>query len=194
MHDIEPYFKWRDEYIATEDKRSPFYGRVYNEFTFTQKVYNYFIHPQWDDFGSQTLYAKILYVEYDKEYAIIELIGEWNDCLYNDIMFLKRELIDHMIKEGIYKYIILCDNVLNFHPSDDSYYEEWNEDIRDDDGWIVFVNTQEHVLHDMESIRLQHYVNLGGAFADITWHGKKAPILYQIIDQALTHGIQQLGY
>ena len=53
MHDIEPYYKWRDHYTSESDDRSPFYGRVYNEFQYTQKVYNYFIHPQWDDFGSQ---------------------------------------------------------------------------------------------------------------------------------------------
>ena len=54
-----------------------FYGRQYDEFKFTNKIYNYFIHPQWDDFGSATLYAKILYVEYDEGYAVIELMGEW---------------------------------------------------------------------------------------------------------------------
>lgn len=48
MHDIEPWWGWRDEYVAEKDSRSPFYGRTYDEFTFTNKVYNYFIHPQWD--------------------------------------------------------------------------------------------------------------------------------------------------
>ena len=194
MHDIEPYYKWRDNYASDRDPRSPFYGRVYNEFQFTQKVYNYFIHPQWDDFGSQTLYAKVTYVDYSKGYAMIELIGEWNDCLHNDVMFLKRELIDYMLKEDIYKYIILCDNVLNFHPSDDSYYEEWYEDVSDEGGWIALVNTQEHVLQDMEQIRLQHYVNLGMNLNDVPWHGKKAPLLYKEIELRLANGIKQLGY
>lgn len=90
MHDIEPWWGWRDEYVAEKDSRSPFYGRTYDEFTFTNKVYNYFIHPQWDFFGSETLYGKILYVDYTRHYALIELIGEWNDCITNDIMFLKR--------------------------------------------------------------------------------------------------------
>lgn len=194
MHDIEPYYKWRDEYTSDSDKRSPFYGRVYDEFRFTQKVYNYFIHPQWDDFGSQTLYAKIIYVDYDQSYSFIELIGEWNDCLYNDIMFLKREVIDPLINEDIHRFIILCDNVLNFHPSDDSYYEEWREDVMEEDGWIIFINTQQHVLSAMEEVRLQHQLHLGGHWADIDWHGKKAPILYQRIQQLLSNGVQQLAY
>lgn len=194
MHDIEPYYKWRDEYVSEDDRRSPFYGRLYDEFKFTQKVYNYFIHPQWDDFGSQTLYAKVTYVDYDQGYAFIELIGEWNDCLYNDVMYLKRELIDYMLKEDITKYIILCDNVLNFHPSDDSYYEEWYEDVSDEGGWIAFINTQEHVLKDMESERLQNYVNLGSELSSIEWQGKKAPILFKAIESKIHNGQKQLGY
>ncbi|MCB0640588.1 MAG: hypothetical protein KDC44_03075, partial [Phaeodactylibacter sp.] len=76
MHDIEPFYHWRSDYVAAEDDRSPFYGRVYDEFRFTQKIYNYYIHPQWDAFGSPTLYMKLLKVDYDEGYAIMELIGE----------------------------------------------------------------------------------------------------------------------
>ena len=47
MHQLEPHFRWRLEYKAEEDKRSPFYGREYSEFEFSQKVYNYFIHPMY---------------------------------------------------------------------------------------------------------------------------------------------------
>lgn len=50
-------------------------------------------------FGSETLYAKILYSDYIRHYALIELVGEWNDCIGNDIMFLKRDVVDHLIKK-----------------------------------------------------------------------------------------------
>ena len=95
MHDIEPYFNWRNYYTAEEDKDSPFYGKVYDEFKYSNKIYNYFIHPQWDYIGSPTLYIKLLYADYEDGYAIIELIGEWNDCLNNDVMFLKRYFALH---------------------------------------------------------------------------------------------------
>ncbi len=107
MHDIEPYYHWRDDYNAAEDHRSPFFGRTYDAFYFTQKVYNYLIHPQWDSFGSQTLYLKILYADYDHQFVIIEMIGEWNDCLHNDIMYLKREIIDPLFREGIIHFIMI---------------------------------------------------------------------------------------
>jgi len=169
MHDIEPFFKWREKYIASEDERSLFHGKVYDEFTFSTKIYNYYIHPQWDEMGSATLYLKILFVEYNQGYAIIELIGEWNDAINNDIMFLKREIADTLIHEGISKFILLCDNVLNFHGSDDCYYEEWFEDIMDDNGWIVFINLLPHVMEEMQETRIHHYVNLGEHINDIDW-------------------------
>jgi hypothetical protein len=99
MHELEPFYNWKHIYSADEDSRSVFFGREYSEFEFTQTVYNYFIHPQWDDFGSQTLYLKILMADYDLQYAIIELIGEWNDAIENDIMTLKRDVIDSLIAE-----------------------------------------------------------------------------------------------
>ena len=59
MHSIEPYYHWRNLYIASEDDASPFYGREYSEFEFENKVYNFLIHPQWDSIGSETLFIKI---------------------------------------------------------------------------------------------------------------------------------------
>src|SRR5690606_19805 len=126
-----------------EDVRSPFFETEYSEFDFDKQVYNFLLHPQWDSFGSNTLYIKILFVDYEKGYSIIEMIGEWNDAIDNDIMHLKREIIDIMVSEGINKFILLGDNVLNFHASDDCYYEEWFEEI--EDGWIAAVNFNAHV-------------------------------------------------
>src|SRR5690606_36466343 len=110
---------------------------------FSQKIYNYLIHPQWDSMGSNTLFLKILFVDYDEGYAILEFIGEWNDAIENDIMTLKRDLIDEMIAMDINKYIFIGENVLNFHASDDCYYEEFVEDL--DDGWVALVNFHQHV-------------------------------------------------
>ena len=194
MHTIEPHYNWRDRYNAAEDNRSPFYGREYSEFQFTQKVYNYFIHPQWDNFGSPTLYMKILYVDYDEGYAIMEMIGEWNDAITNDIMYLKREVADEMSQHGISKYIIICENVLNFHGSDDCYYEEWQEDVRDESGWICFVNLLQHVQAEMEETQLQFYANLGGRFNDVIWRPHTPKIIFKLIESLIHSEIKQLRY
>ena len=68
MQNIEPFYNWRDYYISEEDDKSPFFGQEYNEFYYDKSIYNYLIHPQWDDFGSETMYVKIIYADYDKAY------------------------------------------------------------------------------------------------------------------------------
>ena len=183
MHDIEPYYNWRDRYIASEDELSPFYGQQYDEFQYSNKIYNYFIHPQWDMFGSATLYAKVLIADYDEHYAIIELIGEWNDCLTNDVMHLKRNVIDVMIGNGITKYILICENVLNFHGSDECYYEEWYEYVSEEFGWVAFVNMLDHVETEMLDTGINNYVLFGGPFQEINWRMVKPHTLVRQIDE-----------
>ena len=137
MHEIEPFFNWRHLYTAEEDEHSPFFGREYSEFEFSNTVYNYYIHPQWDEFGSRTLYVKELYADYEANFVILEMIGEWNDAVENDIMQLKREVIDPMVLKGLFKFILITENVLNFHSSDSDYYEEWYDEIKDEGANIV---------------------------------------------------------
>ena len=187
MHDIEPHYHWRDHYIASEDAQSPFFGRQYNEFQFTQKVYNYFIHPQWDSFGSTTLYTKLLFADYDEGFAILEMIGEWNDTLHNDVEPLKREVVDLLLKEGISKYLVICENVLNFHGSDDCYYEEWYDDVLEQDGWITFLNLLPHVEEEMVATQIHHFVHFGKAFNDVNWRPQKPKLLVKAIE-AMIHG------
>jgi hypothetical protein len=160
MHEIEPYYNWRHLYTAEEDENSPFFGREYSEFEFTNTVYNYYIHPQWDEFGSRTLYLKVLFADYDYNFAIIELIGEWNDAVENDIMQLKRSVIDKMIAKGIYKFILITENVLNFHSSEEDYYEEWYDDIKDEGGWIVSINMPGQTQYDFQRSHIDRYVRL----------------------------------
>lgn len=185
MHDIEPWYGWRDYYTAEEDRFSPFYGRQYDEFVFTNKIYNHYIHPQWDDFGSETLYIKILYVDYEQSFAAIELIGEWNDCIENDIMFFKRDVIDFLLKKKIYHYVLFCDNVLNYHGDDDSYYEEWYEDLKDNDGWICLVNTFEHVEKEMRRYRLHYYMFIDENLKEMNWRTKNPNLLKEEMENII---------
>jgi hypothetical protein len=101
MHDIEPHYQWRDKYTSDDDDRSPFHGTEHSEFEFSNAVYDHVIHPQWDSFGSTTLYMKVIFADYDDGYVIIELIGEWNDLLHNDIMVLKRDIIEELMAQGV---------------------------------------------------------------------------------------------
>jgi hypothetical protein len=184
VHDIEPHFAWLNQYSAAEDPRSPFFEREYSEFYFEHAVYNYLIHPQWDHFGSNTLYIKILYADYTDQFAIIEMIGEWNDALYNDIMQLKREVIEILIANGIIHFILIGENVMNFHASDDSYYEEWFQDV--EDGWIALLNFREHVLQEFRSNRIDYYLNFGGSLDEVLWRKLGPRQLFGFVHETLT--------
>lgn len=187
MQDIEPYYNWRHLYSAEEDSNSPFYGRTYSEFEYSQTVYNYYIHPQWDEFGSRTLYCKILYADYDAGFCIIELLGEWNDAIENDIMMLRRELTDHLFARGIHKFILIGENVLNFHSSDDSYYEEWMEQMQEENGWVVMLNFPEQSRHDFEKARLTRYINL---LQMEQWRTLQPDIIFQDINNQMLYRLQ----
>ena len=182
MHEIEPYFQWRHMYMAEEDPRSISFGRTYSEFEFSQTVYNYFIHPQWDEFGSKTLYLKILFADYDSKFAIIEMIGEWNDAIENDIMYLKREVLDKLQFEGITKFILIAENVYNFHSGDRDYYEELYEELSDEEGWAVLINLQVGAQHDFLQRKLNRYIEL---MEIEPWRTYKPEDFFQLIDKKL---------
>jgi hypothetical protein len=168
MHEIEPFYNWENYYVAAEDERSPFFGRDYNTQSYTHDIYGYYIHPLWDYIGSETLYVKILYTDYKRRFTILELFGEWNDTLHNDIMFLKRNVIDPLLGEDINQYILIGENVLNFHGSrDDEYYEEWFEEV--EEGWIAAINFREFVESEWKKFRLDYFINFGGTLEIDNW-------------------------
>ncbi|GAB4335890.1 MAG: hypothetical protein OHK0038_13820 [Flammeovirgaceae bacterium] len=187
MHDIEPFHRWEKYYIAAEDENSPFYGRKYTS-EYLLNIYGYYIHPLWDDFGSETLYIKLLFVSYNMQFCVIEVFGEWNDTLYNDIMHLKRNVIDQLSRKGIKYFILIGENVLNFHGSDDSYYEEWFEEV--EDGWIVALNFRDFVLDEMSRYNLDWYVNFGGSLNIFNWRTLTPQILFEKVNAQI---VRRLG-
>jgi hypothetical protein len=183
MHDLEPHYNWRGHYVSEDDPGSPFFEQDYNEFQYSTEIYGYYIHPQWDSIGSKTLYVKVAYADYERGAAIIELIGEWNDVLYNDIMYLKRELIDIMLGQGINKFILLGEHVLNFHSAEDDYYSEWFDEVEESDGYIALLNFRQHVLDDISAADIDTYFLLGGKLNDLAWRSQHPDKLLDSIDE-----------
>ena len=179
MQDIEPFYNWRHFYVAEEDPQSPFYGNEYSEFSYTNTLYNYYIHPQWDHFGSKTLYMKILFVDYDTGYIIIELIGEWNDAIENDIMTLRRNITDQLFDQGITKYIFITENVFQFHSSDESYYEDWMERLSETNGWVIYIGWPKQNRQELLTAKIHHYVHT----VDLPqWRTFKPELVFNTLD------------
>ncbi len=193
MHDIEPHYFWRDDYIASEDENSPFYQRENSEFFFEHKIYNYLIHPQWDPIGSPTLYMKLLFADYSDGYAIMEMFGEWNDCLQNDVMFLKRNIAEPMMDKGISRFVLICENVLNYHGDEDCYYEEWCEEILEMGGWIALINTLDHVGDEMKATWLDNYISFGPHLNDLNWRKLRPAQLTQKVEMLMDQQPKRIG-
>lgn len=179
MHSIEPFFLWRDIYSSEQDPNALNYKFEYSEFHYTNQIYNFLLHPQWDNFGSETLFYKLLYADYDQQFCIIELIGEWNDAINNDIMWFKTELIDHLIDCGIENFAIIAENVLNFHGDGDDYYHQWKDDI---DGNVYVINALPHVLEEMKQYNLHYAVSFGDRLNDVNWRSTRPEDLLEVLE------------
>ena len=187
MHIIEPFDGWLSHYNSFEDENSPFIGKDTNYEIYTDTIYNFYIDPAWDYFGSETLYIKILFADYVQSFIVLELMGEWNDAIGNDIMFLKRDIIDHFSSHGVNNFILIGENVFNFHGSDDSYDEEWLDEI--EDGWIAALNFRTHILEEWPKYNIDYCINFGGKLDNLNWRTFSPQQLFKSINDIISHRI-----
>ncbi|WP_421763001.1 hypothetical protein [Ekhidna sp.] len=180
MHTITPYERWNQYYNSSHDEKSPFSGKEYNYDLYSENIYGYYIDPAWDFFGSETLYIKILFADYELGFAVIEMIGEWNDAINNDIMQFKRNILEHMMDFGINKFALVGENIMNFHGSDDCYYEEWFEEV--EDGWIAGINFGEFIIDEMKNYNIDNYINMSGSLQIEKWRTVPPLRFYQLVD------------
>ena len=188
MHDIEPYYSWHKYYDSSKDEASPFFGKEYNYELYQDAIYNYFIDPAWDYIGSETIYLKLLFADYELGFVVIELIGEWNDAVSNDIMYLKRNVIDHLLLNGIDKFIIIGENVFNFHGSDDCYYEEWFDEL--EEGWIAAINFRDFIVEEWQKYNIDSYINIGGRLDILNWRTMTPMAFCQKVKEIISRRIE----
>lgn len=192
MHTITPYERWNQYYNSSYDDKSPFAGKEYNYDVYSENIYGYYIDPAWDFFGSETLYMKILFADYDIGFAVIEMIGEWNDAINNDIMQFKRNILEHMMDFGIHKFALIGENIMNFHGSDDCYYEEWFEEVEDvrqeeiGPGWIAGINFREFVIDEMKNYNIDNYINMSGSLQIEKWRTLPPLRFYELVNGLIT--------
>jgi hypothetical protein len=84
--------------------------------------------------------------------------------------------VDEMIPLGIDKYILIGENILNFHADITDYYEEWLEEVPN--GWMAFLNLREHVVQELSAYGIDQYFILGGDLDHLEWRIKKPDLLY----------------
>jgi hypothetical protein len=183
MQDIEPYYNWLKYYDSSQDPLSPFFGKEYNYDLYQNTIYGFFIDPGWDSIESETLYLKILYADYDDGFVIVEFLGEWNDAINNDIMHLKRNFIELLTAQGVNKFILIGENILNFHGADDSYYEEWLEEV--EDGWIAAVSFPVFIQEEFRKYHIDQYINMGGTLQIQHWRTLHPVRFYELVRELI---------
>ena len=69
---------------------------------------------------------------------------------------------------------------MNFHASDDCYYQEWFEEV--EDGWIAFLNFRKHVLDEFQHANIDYYILSGGKLNDVAWRTSSPNELFEKIE------------
>jgi hypothetical protein len=109
-------------------------------------------------------------------------------------MFLKRNLVDPLMDEGVSRFAFFCENVLNFHASiDDDYYAEWNEALTEMEGWGMLVNIRPQVEEELHTAHLDQYLFFGEAYNDIIWRNQKPAVVAQLLETILYGRIKRLN-
>jgi hypothetical protein len=98
--------------------------------------------------------------DYEERYTIIELIGEWNDALENDVMHLKRAVLERFVDQSVHKFILVAENVLNFHSDGTDYYEELAQELQELGGWAVCLNMPTQSEIEFKKVGNQHFIEL----------------------------------
>jgi len=184
VHQVEPFYGWEKYYISHLDERSPYYGVEYNQLYYDRQVYQYLAHPQWDEVGSESLLVKILFADYDQGLAIIELFGVWNDLLLNDFRLLLEACLEPLYHEGVSRFVLVMENVLNVYPGSDEYYEAFEEDL--EEGWVCMLRAREHVKKEFEKNDLDQYFFWSDQLDAIPWRKQKPHRLVELIETRMS--------
>ena len=184
LRDIEPFYGWLPLYDPKQDERSPFYEIEHNLFYFDRSINHIPAHPLWEDFGSESLLLKILFVNYEEGYAVIELFGEWNDLYDNDFKLLAENVLTFLIDHGINRYMLICENVFNTYLEADDYYAAIQEEL--EDGWICLLRARPRVKEEMEAYGMSSYVFWSEKLDALPWRTLKPPQLLAAVEQLMS--------
>ena len=181
--DIEPYFGWLNLYHHEQDPNSPFHEVEHNQFYFDRSINNIPAHPLWDHFGSESLLLKILFIDYEKGFAIIELFGEWNDLFLNDFKLLAENCLTYLIDAQVHKFILICENVFHMYLEGDDYYQALAEEL--EEGWLCALRLREEAKEEMEAYGIAPYFYWNAQLDEFAWRTLKPHQLFQLVDRRM---------
>jgi len=87
------------------------------------------------------------------------------------------------MRDGINKFILIGENIFNFHGSDDLYYEEWFEDV--EDGWIAAISFPDFIQEEFRKYKIDCYINMGGTLQINQWRTLHPLKFYELVKQLI---------
>ncbi|MEL6670835.1 MAG: hypothetical protein AAFR61_01550 [Bacteroidota bacterium] len=183
LRDIEPFYGWLEQYNHEKDPRSPFHSVNHSLFYYDRSIHNIPAHPLWDQFGSEGLLVKILYVDYGLKFAILELFGEWNDLFENDFKLLAENVLTYLLDEGVNKFILILENVFHIHLEGDDYYAALQDEL--EDGWMCGLRMRQEVKEEMDAYNISSYFYWNPLLDELPWRRLKPIQLYQAVENRL---------
>ena len=74
--------------------------------------------------------------------------------------------------------------MLNFHASDDCYYEEWFQEV--EDGWQAGIKFRANVILEFKNGNIDYYINFGGELDDMSWRSSKPIQMFKKVEEQLS--------
>ena len=192
MHALEPYYAWRNHYVASQDPKVRFTTGCTTSLPTTSRSTTISSTRSGMSLEAKRSTRKSCtrITTRDTPSGIHRRVERLPVQRHHA---LKREVIDPLMAGGVTKFVLIGENVLNFHHSDDAYYEEWFDEVVEDDGWIALLNFREHVLADMQAIDLDSYFVLGGELNELGWRTFTPEQLCRRIDDCVEQRWGLLG-
>jgi hypothetical protein len=75
-------------------------------------------------------------------------------------MLLKRYVLEPFESESIHKFILIAENVLNFHSDGTDYYDELSQELRESGGWVVCLNMPYQSEIEFKQAGNHHFIEL----------------------------------
>ena len=91
----------------------------------------------------------------------------------------------HRKAEFVWKMILMGNSPYKPGDNHPPSIEEWYEDIREEGGWIAFINFRDHVLKEMKQVHLQNFVLCGEQFSDVNWRSVKPFHFHHLVESRM---------
>jgi hypothetical protein len=185
FQEIRPFGGWLHWYNPSTDSRSPFEVLEEDE----RYIYTFRAHPAWDSIDSESLLLKVLYADYAHGYAVIELLGEWNDLFENDFRLLVQNCLELLEREGITKFVLICENVFQAYFQDTEYYEAFQDVLTDNEGWMFLLRVRNDVLQELNRYELDQYFYWSEELQHIAWRKLHPTKLFHLVSRVVNRNL-----